>query len=784
MHRSKKMPLPSLRQDLEIVRGPSHGADTVIYLLSDPVSGRVFEFSERERLTLTLLDGTLSLDGVHTVLATHPLFSNGSMPTRGELAVFVNQLAGEGLFVGGRSGTGMQPRTGRWAIARRIATFPFRMLLRWLVILPWDFLSLGSRSETMEPNSFRFGDPDRLLAFLARVLKPVIGRFSLAVSAVFCAVGVGLLMINFERWWDGAKILWNPWTLLTVGIIGVLLVHVPHQLAHGVACVRFGGRVPGWGVRFLFHVVPTFWIDASDIMWLREKNDRLMALGIGLLWQLGAFSVGIVGWLVSDRGTGASLFFLALSTTALFGLVLNVNPFARRDLYQLLSVWLDVRDLRLRAREYLRAWVRWRPVPEPLSGVQRRWFGVYGVAANIFGLVITGAAVALSLRLIRYHGENGALGVMLTAGVVFQDHVRTIFDQSWWRRLTGATPRVAKWLLAGAILIAAVWALFLPYPYEAGGDCALVPQRVVEIRSELEGLVGEVFVREGDWVEEGQAVAALVEHVQERNVQAAEAKLAELKARRAALVAGTRTEEIHRAKLAEIAARDQFVWSKARAERYKSLLDQGVIGVQEYDNVIQAQRTNESALEEATAYLEILQRGARVESVEAADAEIRSQEAIVEHFRGDIGRTLLISPIAGYVTTPRIDQLQGRYLNPGQRDLVATIADTRVMLAEIEVPEEDIDGVSVGNEVTLYTWSYPDREFVGKVAAVAPVAVEDELKQHSMIRAVTEIPNPDGLLKADMTGFAKIQVNQRPVWDVLFRPIWRWVRIEVWSWIP
>jgi putative peptide zinc metalloprotease protein len=784
MHHKEIMPSPSLRPDLEIVRGPSVGADSVVYLLNDPVSGRVFEFSERERLTLALLDGTLSLDGLRTVLSTHRLFSDGSVPTPGELASFVNQLAREGLLVGGEPGAGMQPRTGRWALVRRAATFPIRVLLRWLVILPWDFLSLGSRSETMKPNRIRFGNPDRLLAFLARGLRPVIGRFSLYVSVAVGAVGVGLLIANFGRWWDGARILWNPWALLMVAAVGILLVHVPHQLAHGVACVHFGGRVPGWGVRFLFHVVPTFWIDISDAMWLQEKGQRLMTVAVGLLFQLGAFAVGIIGWLVSDRGTSASMFFLALSTTACFGLVLNANPFARRDLYQLLSAWLDIQDLRLRAREYLRAWVRWRPVPEPLSTSQRRWFGFYGVAVNVFGLVITGLIVSFAMKLIRYHGETGALGVLLSAGVVFQDHVRTIFDQSWWRRLTGATPSVAKWLLAGAILIAAVWALFLPYPYEAGGECVLVPQQIVEIRSELEGLIGEVFVREGDWLEEGQPVAALVTHVQERNLQAAEAKLAELKARRAALVAGTRTEELHRAKVEEITARNQLAWSTERAERYKSLFDQGVIGLQEYDNVLQVQKINESELEEATAYLEILQRGARVESVEAADAEIRSQEAIVEHFQGDIERTLLVSPIAGYVTTPRIDQLQGRYLNPGQRDLVATIANTRVVLAEIEVPEEDIDGVSIGNEVTLYTWSYPDREFKGKVAAIAPVAVEDELTQRSMIRAVTEIPNPDGLLKADMTGFAKIEVNERPVWDVLFRPIWRWIRIEVWSWIP
>jgi len=53
-----------------------------------------------------------------------------------------------------------------------------------------------------------------------------------------------------------------------------------------------------------------------------------------------------------------------------------------------------------------------------------------------------------------------------------------------------------------------------------------------------------------------------------------------------------------------------------------------------------------------------------------------------------------------------------------------------------------------------------------------------------VVRVRTEIPNPDGTLKPKMTGYAKIKIEHRPVWDVLFRPFLRWLRIEVWSWLP
>lgn len=784
MKEQGKTTVRPLRKDLDIVPVRPDDEGETSYLLRDPVSGKVFDFSERERLTLTLLDGTFSLATLRNVMSSHDRFSGDSLPTVDELAVFINQLAAEGLLEGSDALKGMQPRRGRWHLFRRAVTLPIRAFLRWFVIFPWDFLSLGSRSDTIRPKRVRLGNPDPLLAILARRLRPVFGRTALVVTAAISLLGFGLLIANFGDWWDGVRFLWNPWGLVVLTVTGVLVVHIPHQLAHGAVLVHYGGRVPGWGLRFLFHLVPTLWLDVSDFLWLRERRHRLAVIGVGLLWQLVTFSAGIVGWLVSDRGTSVSVFFFALSTTAFFGFVLNANPFSRRDLYQLLSAWLDMPDLRLRAREYLRAWTRWRPVPEPLSVTERRWIGVYGVAVNVFGLVITGAAVALALRMIRDHGENGAIGVLFASAVVFQDHARTFFDQPWWRRLVGRTPRVLRWVLGMVMLIGIIWVLFLPYPYQAGGDTELLPRRMAEIRTELEGLIGEVFVTEGEWVAQGQPVAALLERVQQRNLNAAEANLAEAQARRSLLLAGNRPEEIQRARTALRTAQTKAIWSAARAERYEQLFKDQVVGLQQYEDALQLKRVDESQLEEAKAYLQRLEVGARAESVEALDAEIRSQEAIVDHFKDDLVRTVLVSPIDGQVTTPRIEQLQGRYLKPGQRDLVATIEDTRVLIAEIEVPEEDIEGVAIGNEVTLYTRSYPEQAFRGSVTGVAPVALDDDLKESKVVRVVTEIPNPGGVLKPEMTGFAKIEVEDRPVWDVLFRPFLRWLRIEVWSWIP
>jgi hypothetical protein len=51
-----------------------------------------------------------------------------------------------------------------------------------------------------------------------------------------------------------------------------------------------------------------------------------------------------------------------------------------------------------------------------------------------------------------------------------------------------------------------------------------------------------------------------------------------------------------------------------------------------------------------------------------------------------------------------------------------------------------------------------------------------------MVRATTEIDNPDLLLKPEMTGNAKIYCGSRPIFELLTRRIARYIRVEFWSW--
>jgi hypothetical protein len=49
---------------------------------------------------------------------------------------------------------------------------------------------------------------------------------------------------------------------------------------------------------------------------------------------------------------------------------------------------------------------------------------------------------------------------------------------------------------------------------------------------------------------------------------------------------------------------------------------------------------------------------------------------------------------------------------------------------------------------------------------------------------LTALPNEEGLLKTDFSGYAKIKTPWRPLWKVLLWPAVRWFMVQVWFWLP
>ena len=142
--------------------------------------------------------------------------------------------------------------------------------------------------------------------------------------------------------------------------------------------------------------------------------------------------------------------------------------------------------------------------------------------------------------------------------------------------------------------------------------------------------------------------------------------------------------------------------------------------------------------------------------------------------------TNIRAPVAGQIVSPMNAVPVGHSLPVG--GLFAEIENNRTVIAELSVPEITIQEVTVGAPVELRLWSDPHTALTGTVRSIAPRAEAQEFGQ--VVRVQVEVPNPDGRLAANLTGFGKIAAEERPVWQAFSRAIERFFMIEVWSWLP
>ncbi len=140
-------------------------------------------------------------------------------------------------------------------------------------------------------------------------------------------------------------------------------------------------------------------------------------------------------------------------------------------------------------------------------------------------------------------------------------------------------------------------------------------------------------------------------------------------------------------------------------------------------------------------------------AVVSARAAVSTAQTQIDQARKAIVDTVTYAPISGYISERTADL--GEFISPSAPNAkIATIVRTAILRMKIDVPEQSIGKVSVGQSISLQTTAYPDRSFAGTVARISP-------SLNATARTLTveaEVPNPDGLLKPGQ--FATVRITQ------------------------
>jgi len=629
---------------------------------------------------------------------------------------------------------------------------------------------------------------------LARLLTlPIRSRifFALLMATAVGAI-YGLWYDRFDAARD-LKLLIDPLVVAQTLLLSMFSVNLIGQLARVGAIYFFSKKIPPFGIALAFNVLPRFYASLaahSGLLSLEQRRGIMMSsLYAGII----LFSITSFLWFITkNNGTFLPLLMIGIATLSAIRLVLAFNPLSKRAGYYLLSAKLGVPQLRERALFALMGKkLASRPGAKTISPWALRLYGLLSIAW------LVGITTLITIVVGGWLEANwGGLGVLIFIGLVTAmlytplqqarlaisniGKLQKGSDAMSKRHKPGSrTKRVVRLVLL-AVLIAIG---MLPYTYEPGGELILLPlaDRRVDVRAQIEAPVKDILVTEGQSVKKGELLARLSDDEEQRNIATVEAGIKKLRSELAKAEAGPTKEEIASAEQRVETARVNYQFAKAQAERYAVLSKKGTISRQEYENS-QAKSDNfREQVTQATKDLDLLLAWTRSEDIEAIKASLAREEAELGYYKQRLLYSEMRAPIDGVIASGSMLTAAGNYLERG--DLFAVVADNKTLLAEIKVPQADIGEVRIGAPVRIKFWSFPDREFEGVVQSIAPTA--DESKYGSVVRVMTEVNNPDDLLKANLTGQAKIAAGEKkPVFLVFTRMLVRFFQIELWSWLP
>ncbi len=129
-------------------------------------------------------------------------------------------------------------------------------------------------------------------------------------------------------------------------------------------------------------------------------------------------------------------------------------------------------------------------------------------------------------------------------------------------------------------------------------------------------------------------------------------------------------------------------------------------------------------------------------TIDADAANLKNAQAQVVQQQAVIEKKLLRAPFAGHLGIRAVDL--GQYLAPGT--VIVTLQALDPIFADFFVPQQAVDQVRLGQEVTVRVDAYKDAKFTGEISAINPKV--ETGSRNVLIRAT--LKNPDHKLLPGM----------------------------------
>ena len=238
----------------------------------------------------------------------------------------------------------------------------------------------------------------------------------------------------------------------------------------------------------------------------------------------------------------------------------------------------------------------------------------------------------------------------------------------------------------------------------------IFPEKEVKISSDVSGEIVELYVAEGDSVVAGQVLVKIDPDAYVSAVQRGKATVNSAKAQ----------ESISKSQIqSSIAQKEQIMAQLTNArnihERNNTLHRDGVISDVELEQSGSNLQSLEANLRAAEA--SILSAN---QSADGAGFNVQSAEATLNELKTSLNRTTIKAPVSGIISSLSVEQgerVVGTMQMSGTE--MMRISNLNVMEVEVEVSENDIVKVEMGDTVMIEVDAYIDQSFKGKITEIA-----------------------------------------------------------------
>ena len=518
----------------------------------------------------------------------------------------------------------------------------------------------------------------------------------------------------------------NNWLLIWVTTI---LIKSIHELGHGLTCKHFGGEVHEVGVMFLVFT-PYFFVNVSDSWVLPQRNKRILISAAGIYVELVLAAFATFLWAVVQPGPAQQILYNIMVIASVSTIIFNANPLMRFDGYYIMTDLIEVPNLSTKSRAFVGSQVKrllfgrnYQDQSMARLPLPKRRFGLfyfYAIASYIYGYFVI-------YKLTRYMAPHLAplglekLATYFSASAIIAWLVMPFFGFMKSLQLTrddwkphGRLNRLS--IYGGVALLVFTLLCFFPREVVINRSVAIELAEPETVRPEVDGIVREIYVKEGEQIPPGTPLAKLENRQLEQDLLSAREKLhmTELNVQQA--MAHDRPTELR--ELDPIKAQ----WQKKVEDAQKNV-DRLTLRTKSGGTVL----TRELGLK--------LNKGARLNEIFCEIAQLDSMR----------------------IKVPLTEQ-QVHYVKK----------DQEVLLKSVAYPDTIIKGRIAGNPVTMIGADMPPA-FSSKRTGDVPTAFDrqgHEVPLERTFEAEIEVDNRAGLLRQGMTGRAKIFAG-RHLWGKL-----------------